>query len=498
MPHDRKDRLTRTNQTETTLPLRKGLPLIMLRSALLVLSGNAAASLLLLARNLIVARLIPVADYGVASTFAVAMAVVEMMSALGLQQQIVQAKNGEDPRFQAALQGFQLLRGVISGTVLLAIAGPMAGFLGIPDATWAYQWLALVPILNALVHFDIYRLNRQMRFWPLMLTGGVPALLSLLAVWPLAHWFGDWQVMLYAILLQAAVTAITSHLVAERRWQVVFDRAIMAESLRFGWPLLVNGILLFAVFNGEKLIVGRELGMEALAIFAMGVTLTLTPTLVMAKTVQNLMLPRLSSAMDDQPAFQRQAALTFESILFLGVLFAVAVLLVGPMVTQVLLGSRYALLFPLIFLFALHQTLRVFKAAPALIALARGTTTNAMIANLVRVAALPFCWRVAATSGDILSILWIIIVAEIASYAVALALLPRVVTMASLLPHFTVGLLLLLCVARAMTASTVIAPWPVWVAAVAGLALCLAAMPEFRTDVRRRIGKDSISGKITR
>ena len=106
----------------------------MFRSALLILSGNAAASLLLLARNLIVARLIPVADYGVASTFAVAMAVVEMMSALGLQQQIVQAKEGEDPRFQAALQGFQLLRGVISGVALFAIAGPMADFLGIPEA----------------------------------------------------------------------------------------------------------------------------------------------------------------------------------------------------------------------------------------------------------------------------------------------------------------------------------------------------------------------------
>jgi hypothetical protein len=82
----------------------------MFRSALLILSGNAAASLLLLARNLIIARLIPVADYGVASTFAIAMAVVEMASALGLQQQIVQARNGEDPRFQSALQGFQVLR----------------------------------------------------------------------------------------------------------------------------------------------------------------------------------------------------------------------------------------------------------------------------------------------------------------------------------------------------------------------------------------------------
>ena len=463
----------------------------MLRSALLVLSGNAAASLLLLARNLIVARLIPVADYGVASTFAVAMAVVEMMSALGLQQQIVQAKNGEDPRFQAALQGFQLLRGVVSGIVLFAIAGPMANFLDIPEAAWAYQLLALVPVLNALVHFDIYRLNRQMRFLPLMLTGGVPALLSLLAVWPLAHWFGDWQVMLYAILLQAAIGAITSHLVAERRWQLVFDRAIMAESMRFGWPLLVNGILLFAVFNGEKLIVGRELGMEALAIFAMGVTLTLTPTLVMAKTVQNLMLPGLSAAADDPIAFRRQAALTFESILFLGLFFVIVVLLLGAMVTEILLGSRYATLFPLIFLFALHQTLRVFKAAPALIALARGTTTNAMIANLVRIAALPFCWYFATTSGDILAILWIIVAAELASYAVALALLPGAILRASVLPHIVVGILLILATAQAKAQQETAATWPVWMAGVVSLGICLAVMPQFRAYFLQRIRQRS-------
>jgi O-antigen/teichoic acid export membrane protein len=459
----------------------------MLRSAVLVLSGNATAALLLLARNLIVARLIPVADYGVAATFAIAMAVVEMMSALGLQQQIVQAKNGEDPRFQAALQGFQLLRGVVSAVVLFAIAKPMANFLDIPEAAWAYQLLSVVPILNALVHFDIYRLNRQMRFWPLMLTGGVPALLSLLAVWPLAHWFGDWQVMLYAILLQAAVGAMTSHLVAERRWQLVFDRKIMAGSMRFGWPLLVNGILLFAVFNGEKLIVGRELGMEMLAVFAMGVTLTLTPTLVLAKSVQNLMLPRLSAAADDPTTFLRQAALTFESILFLGLLFAVAVLLLGAMVTEILLGSRYAALFPLIFFFALHQTLRVFKAAPALIALARGKTANAMIANLVRVAALPFCWQVAATSGDILAILWIIIAAEIASYAVALVLLPWTALRTSLLPHAAVGIMLGLAIAQALTQQGTTAPWPIWVAAMIGLGICLAVMPQFRAYFLRRI-----------
>ena len=211
----------------------------MFRTAFFILSGNAAASLLLLVRNLVVARLIPVEDYGVAATFAVVMAMVEMASALGLQQQIVQSKDGDDPRFQAALQGFQVLRGVAAGMVLFLIAGPMARFLDIPEVIWAYQLLALVPVIKAFEHFDIHRLNRQMRFWPMILTGGVSALVSLLLIWPLVAWLGDWRVLLYAILAQMSFTVITSHLVSERPYQLVFDRAIMGGSLRFGWKLPV-------------------------------------------------------------------------------------------------------------------------------------------------------------------------------------------------------------------------------------------------------------------
>ena len=51
----------------------------MYRSALLVLSGNAMVAVLFLARSLVIARLIPVADYGIAATFALAMANLETL-----------------------------------------------------------------------------------------------------------------------------------------------------------------------------------------------------------------------------------------------------------------------------------------------------------------------------------------------------------------------------------------------------------------------------------
>jgi O-antigen/teichoic acid export membrane protein len=462
----------------------------MFRSALLILSGNAAASLLLLARNLIIARLIPVEDYGIAATFAIAMAVVEMMSALGLQQQIVQAADGDDPRFQAALQGFQVLRGIIAGIVLIAIAAPMARFMNIPEAIWAFQVLALVPLLNAVQHFDMHRLNREMVFGPMILTGLVPALVSVLAVWPLSHWFGDWQVMLWAILIQAFLGAAMSHLVARRRYRLVFDRSIMARNLAFGWPLLANGVLLFFIFNGEKLIVGRELGMATLGIFAMGVTLTLTPTLVLAKSAQNFFLPQLTKEVS--PTRRAQVSrVTIEAVLAMGMIVVLATVIIGGPVITLLLGPKYAGLLPILIWLAVMQALRMFKAGPSIVALATGHTGNAMAANLLRALSLPLAWYVAVKSGDLQLILWIAIGGELVGYVVAMALLHHrsgFAMRALIVPHLGVAMLLIVATAYAL--------WgvPLDHSVKPGIALAMTAvliaalwmMPDLRHHVMRR------------
>ena len=76
--------------------------------------------------------------------------------------------------------------------------------------------------------------------------------------------------------------------------------------------------------------------------FAMGVTLTLTPTLVLAKSVQNLLLPKLSAALDDTARFKHLSTATLQAILVLGLVFVVIVALIGGLVVHVLLGEKYA------------------------------------------------------------------------------------------------------------------------------------------------------------
>lgn len=455
----------------------------MLRVASLILTGTASTAALTLARNLLVARLIPVADYGVAATFAVAMAAVEMATTLGLQQQIVQDRAGDDARLQAAMQGFQLLRGALAALALLALAGPLAAFLGIPEAAWAYRWLALVPLLNAAQHLDIHRLGRRHRFGPLLWAGALPAAVALALVWPLAAWLEDWRVMLWTLLAQAMLATLVSHLSAERPWRLRLDPRQMRDALAFGWPILANAVLMFAIFHGDKLIVGRIAGMASLGVFALGVTLTLSPALVIARTAQTAALPRLSRAAE-AGALTEPARRTCIALLAAGTAFAGLAALAGPATAPWLASTGYAALPALLAPLCILQGIRLAKTGPGVAALALGQTGNAMAANLPRVAALGVGAGALARGASIETLIWIGCVGEALGVVVAFALLARRAGVAPPWPELAAW--------AAALAAAAMGWWPaVGAATVAMIGLALRAVRPRKDDVAAEPGRPS-------
>jgi len=458
----------------------------MFRSALLILSGNAFTALMLLSRNLIVARLISVEDYGIAATFAISMAIVEMMSTLGLHQLIVQDTDGNDPELQAGLQGFHLLRSIFSGATLYFLAHPIARFLGIDEIAWAYQLLALVPLVGGLMHFDIYRLQRKMVYLPSIISTSFPALLSVILILPLYQKYDDFRVMLYAVLAQGILSVIFSHLVAKRRYRLAFDPDVIKRSFRFGWPLLINNILLFAIFQGEKLIVGREMGMESLALLSIGFTLTLTPTLILAKSAQSFFLPQLSASKENPEKFTHLAMATLQGSLVNGLLLVVGIVLLGGPMVHLLLGEKYEALIPYLIWLAILHAVRVFKAGGSVVALSRAQTGNAMISNLYRVLSLALSWYVAASGGTLLSIIWIATTAEALGYITSLLLVRYRLKLSltnMVLPLFS-GVVLLI-VAGVYTSGHISAQWafPILIAL---FCLTIVVMKDLRSYVYHR------------
>ena len=159
----------------------------------------------------------------------------------------------------------------------------------------------------------------------------------------------------------------------------------------------------------------------------MGVTLTLTPTLVMAKSGRTSSCrgsPRRPTrarrpASPASPWPTQEAALANGGVLILGV-----ALLGQPMVEWVL-GEKYVSLVPLLGAMAAVQALRVAKAGGAVIALARGQSGNALVANLARVVAVPVAWAALQAGEGIEAVVWIAAAAEGIGLALSLWLVRR-------------------------------------------------------------------------
>ena len=396
----------------------------MLKSASILFAGNICLAVFNLIRSILVARLLTVEEFGIASTFNILLAMMTMAFGLNLGQLLIQAPDGEARRFQGTLQVIQIGMGLTIAGAMVMGAGLYADLMTVPEAVWGFQLMALLAFSQGFLHLDVYRQQRAMRFTPFVLhtTGGV--VLSTLAVYPLYLVFGDWRVMLYTLLIQQLLAFAFSHLTAERSYRLAWDGAVARRALLFSAPLLLNGVFLLGISQGERLIVANRFGLEELAWFSVGFMLTMLPVSLIAKSLHTLFLPVLSRHQGDPAAFGLTAIVACQAVLVLGLALALGFALFGPAVIWFLYGERYMPAAALVVLLAVMQGVRTAQTGTVVAALARARSGFALYITVARFA---FIARARAAvrygGGDILALVLIGIAGERAALMLAYAIL---------------------------------------------------------------------------
>lgn len=394
-----------------------------LRGGLTLLGGSGAGFMLRFARNVLVARLLSVEDYGIASTFLVAVSFIDMALNLSLGKLVIQNKAGNDPEFVAALTGISILRGVLISAILFLAAGPIATLFGQPDLAWAYQVVALLPLIGSFRHPDIQRLQRTMRFAPLMMNRLGSLGLTLALVWPLALWLGDFRVMLAIYLIEWLGRLTLSFVIAERPFRARWDGKVALLALRFGWPLLLSGLITFAALQGDRIIIANRFGAEVLGLFSAAMTLTMAPAMAAADLIRTFFLPLLARHQENAAEFAHRAGFALQSSLCVAMLAVTGFALLGPPVLTLVFGPRYAEGADFVGLLGIVFGLQLAREGTATVALSLGQTSNLLIANIVRLGFLPIALLVAATGGSALDVIAIGALGQLCGVATSFLLL---------------------------------------------------------------------------
>ena len=237
--------------------------------------------------------------------------------------------------------------------------------------------------------------------------------------------FDDWRIGLFLVIGTQAFAALNSHFLAKRRWQLGADGVFMRRALKFGLPLMLNSLLLYAILNGDRLIVSNQLGLEALAFISIALGMAQVPVGLFAKVHQTMFLPKLARAQDDDAAFERPMILAFESRMVMAVFAALLLSILGPDLVRLIYGEKYGAIGTLVIWAGLFHAIRIMKGAPSTVAVSKGYTTNPLLANLLRVASLPLAFWAVVQGASLVQVLMIAAAAETLAFGLSLWLLQR-------------------------------------------------------------------------
>ncbi|WP_298259260.1 oligosaccharide flippase family protein [uncultured Litoreibacter sp.] len=367
-----------------------------------LLTGNGLSAAFTLARNLVLAHMLGPAHYGMAIAIVILAAAAEMLTTLGLPHLMISGKGGAARRFQSDLHFLQMTRGIAGAVIIVTCASPLAQAFGNPEFAATLQLAALIPFTLGFIHLDHFRAQRHQHHLPQILVHTIPAALSFALIWPLSWLQGSLNIMLQVLLLQACTTVAVSHLVSTRAYRITLSQSSLRRALRFGLPLAVNGVMMFAVLHSEKLVAGARLGMSDMGLLAMGITLTLTPALISARSFQAYHLPKLRAG----------GGSIIGVSLLLAASLASGVAALAPMIVS-WLGVQFLPVVGLIPILSCTAAMRLPKSALATAALANANTSFPALANLPRLLAIPVMWWALSYGGGLEAILVIAFAAEV-------------------------------------------------------------------------------------
>ncbi len=355
----------------------------------LLFAGYGAAQGLSFVRNALIGHALSKDNFGIAATITLILQMIETLSDLGADRLIVQANDGDQPRFLSSAHTLLAARGILLGCILF-LSGPMlAHFFGADQASAAFQLAALAPVIKGFMHLDYRVAQRRFDNRPQMLVEVLPQAAALLLTLPVLAATQDYTAVVSLSIAQALAGVLLSHAMSERSYRFAFNTAVLKRQLAFGWPILASSLPLIAVYQGDRLIIGHLSGMEALANYTAAFMVTMVPGLIAAKVGHALLLPVFSDNVRRGRSLLPKFKIAAEATVLLAAVYLAGFIVCGGALLPIVFGAHYVNLGAVTAWLAGMWALRMIQSVPGMALMAHGATKPFFVAGVIRALALP-------------------------------------------------------------------------------------------------------------
>jgi O-antigen/teichoic acid export membrane protein len=353
----------------------------------MALGASAALEIALpFARMLLLSRALPLSELGFASALTTAYALYDQITDIAVHRYVYAEKRAHLEAALAGAHGLLALRGLLLAGAALALAPLAAALFGLSGGAGDFAALAGPLLIRGFEHLAPKVAERDYRFGPQLRAGLFGAGLSLIGLVAALSLGREHQALTASLYGLALGQTAASHFYAGAPYRLALSGPAFGKALRFGAPLMANGLGLAVAAQGDRVLVGALLGPETLGLYAVAMLAVLVPVTLVQRVMGALAGAALYNARDDRSAKIRLIARAAPAV---GALYACATLAGANVLIALVFGPRFVLPPLALTLLCASALPRIARAEPfTSLLLLDQRTRQAALGNLSALAAL--------------------------------------------------------------------------------------------------------------
>jgi len=293
---------------------------------------------------MILARLLPPADFGVVGLTAALIGAFEAMSDLSMNTAIVRHPNPKRKHYDTAFTlGF--LRALLIAALAMLCADPLAEFYGDDRLRYVAWALAAQSIIFGFTNIGTADFQRDFTFGKdfayiasRKLGGSIASIGFALTIWP------DYRALVAGLVIGSIASVAASYILHPMRPR--FGFGAFKELFGFSKWMLATNLLDFVHRRCDSLIIGKTVGLAPLGIHALAMELANLVADDFAQPLRRATMPGFAKLQDSLQELRSQFAAAYGASMMIAVPFALGVALVAEPGIRLAFGPDWSAAVP--------------------------------------------------------------------------------------------------------------------------------------------------------
>lgn len=317
-----------------------GLKRRSVHGSLVTVASQGTKMLIQLASQMLLARLLVPADFGLLAMIAPVIAFIMVFNDIGLGQAIVQRPVLVQDQV-SALFWVNLALSCALACLVASLAPLLAWAYGEPHVIGAMVVVSILIPISALGINPTALLSRQMRFGRIAGNEVAAALAGVVtAVFCAWHGWGYWSLVAGQFASTITGNALAWTICGWHPSRPKFVQSAWTD-LKFGGNLTGANLATFIITSGDNIIVGVMTGRVSLGLYDRSYRLVVAPLGQMLTPISRVALPLLSRLIDRPDAYKAAYLKIFRALLLVTVPGLLVCITSGDVIIRVFLGNRW-------------------------------------------------------------------------------------------------------------------------------------------------------------